>query len=74
MSKLKLLIADSALAQPWFMPHWTQYFAKWAWRRSSRNLWDYAVTREHRPYYHITDDHVHRDVARYYAGWIHAQA
>jgi hypothetical protein len=51
-----------------------QYFAKWAWRRSSRNLWDYAQSREHRPYYHITDDHVHREVAAYYAGWIHAQA
>lgn len=50
-----------------------QYFAKWSWRRSSRNLWDYAQSREHRPYYHITDDHVHREVAAYYAGWIHAQ-
>ena len=51
-----------------------QYFAKWSRRRSSRNLWDYTKSREHRPYYHITDDHVHRDVAEYYAGWIHAQA
>jgi len=51
-----------------------QYFAKWLWRRSSRNLWDYTTTRQHRPYYHIKDDHVHRDVAGYYAGWIHAQA
>ena len=51
-----------------------QYFEKWAWRRSSRNLWDYAVTREHRPYYHITDPVTHQQVARYYAGWIHAQA
>ena len=51
-----------------------QYFAKWAWRRSSKNLWDYARAAEYRPYYHITDDHVHRDVAEYYAGWIHAQA
>lgn len=51
-----------------------QYFAKWYWRRSSRNLWDYTVTRQHRPYYHISDDRVHREVAAYYAGWIHAQA
>ena len=26
MSKLKLLIADSALDKPWFMPYWTRYF------------------------------------------------
>jgi len=50
-----------------------EYFAKWQANRSSRNLWDYTVTREHRPYYHITDDSVHREVAFYYAGWIHAQ-
>jgi hypothetical protein len=51
-----------------------QYFAKWSQYRSSRNLWDHAQSREHRPYYHITDDAVHRDVAAYYAEWIHAQA
>jgi len=51
-----------------------QYFVKWSQRRSSRNLWDYAQSREHRPYYHIVDDSVHRDVAAYYAEWIHAQA
>jgi len=51
-----------------------QYFAKWQANRSSRNLWDYTTTREHRPYYHITDDSVHRDVAEYYGEWIHAQA
>jgi len=51
-----------------------EYFGKWAWRRSSRNLWDYAQSRDHRPYYHITDPVVHQQVARYYAGWIHAQA
>lgn len=51
-----------------------KYFSKWTPQRSSRNLWDYVATREHRPYYHITDDGVHRDVAQYYAEWIHAQA
>jgi len=50
-----------------------KYFSKWSWCRSSRNLWDYTTTRQHRPYYHITDDGVHREVAQYYAGWIHAQ-
>ena len=50
-----------------------QYFHKWYWHRSSRNLWDYTTTRQHRPYYHITDDRVHREVASSYAGWIHAQ-
>ena len=48
-----------------------QYFAKWAQHRGSRNLWDYSITRSHRPYYHITDDRVHREVADYYAEWCH---
>jgi hypothetical protein len=51
-----------------------EYFAKWSWRRSSINLWDYAQTRSYRPYYHIVDQQVNRDTAAYYAGWIHAQA
>lgn len=51
-----------------------EYFSKWRWCRSTNNLWDHAVTREHRPYYHITDDVVHRATADYYAGWVHAQA
>jgi hypothetical protein len=29
-------------------------------------LWDYTVTREYRPYYHITDQQVHQQVADYY--------
>jgi hypothetical protein len=49
-----------------------QYFEKWHSRRSDRNLWDYTITREHRPYYHITDDAVNRAVAVYYAEWCHA--
>jgi len=51
-----------------------QYFAKWTWRRSSKNLWNHAQSRDHRPYYHVLNDSVHREVAQYYAGWIHAQA
>jgi len=51
-----------------------EYFSKWHSSRGSHNLWDHAVTREHRPYYHITDDQVHREVAAYYAGWVHAPA
>jgi hypothetical protein len=50
-----------------------QYFAKWQANRSHCNLWDHAQSRSHRPYYHIVDDSVHRSVAAYYAGWIHAQ-
>jgi len=51
-----------------------QYFAKWDQQRGSRNLWDYVKTRSHRPYYHITDDSVHRDVAAYYTEWCHDPA
>ncbi len=34
--------------------------------RSDLCLWDYAHTRQYRPYYHITDAQVHRDIATYY--------
>jgi len=49
------------------------YFEKWNQFRSRYNLWDYAKTRSYRPYYHITDDNVHRSVADYYSGWANAQ-
>ena len=50
-----------------------EYFAKWRQYRSAFNLWDHVKSKQHRPYYHIQNDRVHRDVAAYYAGWIHAQ-
>jgi len=48
----------------------TDYFKKYAEYRSAINLWDYAQTREYRPYYHITDISVHQMVADYYKGKI----
>jgi len=43
-----------------------QYFQQFDQYRSAVNLWDYARTRDYRPYYHIIDDAVHREVAEYY--------
>jgi len=43
-----------------------QYFQRFSQYRSDINLWDYARTRDYRPYYHIVDDAVHREVAAYY--------
>ena len=34
--------------------------------RSELCLWDYADTRTHRPYYHITDQNIHNNLAKYY--------
>jgi hypothetical protein len=42
------------------------YFTKYNNYRSIYCLWDYAKTRSHRPYYHITDNSVHKQVANYY--------
>ncbi len=44
----------------------TQYFTQYSQYRSAINLWDYARTRDYRPYYHIVDDDVHQQVAEYY--------
>jgi hypothetical protein len=43
-----------------------QYFQQYTHRRSQYNLWDYAEKRELRPYYHITDIGIHKQVAEYY--------
>lgn len=42
------------------------YFQKYQPYISKLNLWDYAPTRTHRPYYHITDSAVHEKVFQYY--------
>ena len=42
------------------------YFAEYNHTRSGVCLWDFARTREYRPYYHITDPQAHRDIAIYY--------
>ena len=42
------------------------YFQSYNSRRSKYNLWDYAATRSYRPFYHVTDDSLHREVANYY--------
>lgn len=42
------------------------YFKRFQKNRSDVNLWDYTVTQQYRPYYHITDPKVHQQVAEYY--------
>jgi len=42
------------------------YFGKFNQYRSELCLWDYADTRTHRPYYHITDQSIHDMIADYY--------
>lgn len=42
------------------------YFKKYNAWRSELCLWDWAPTRPHRPYYHITDITVHQRIAEYY--------
>lgn len=44
-----------------------RYFERYDQHRSAVNLWDYSVTRDYRPYYHIVDLDIHRRVANYYA-------
>lgn len=44
-----------------------KYFDNYQKYRSRYNLWDHAVSRNHRPYYHIQDRAVHNMIADYYA-------
>ena len=43
-----------------------RYFEQYNSTRSELCLWDYATTREYRPYYHIKDPAVHKKIAEYY--------
>lgn len=43
-----------------------KYFTEYDHTRSGLCLWDFARTREYRPYYHITDPAIHREIADYY--------
>jgi len=45
-----------------------QYFQEYHSYRSRINLWDYARTRHYRPFYHIVDPEIHKQVSEYYAG------
>ena len=42
------------------------YFADYAEYISRVNLWDYPITTKRRPYYHIIDLSIHKQVANYY--------
>jgi len=42
------------------------YFTEYTSTRSDLCLWDYATTRQYRPYYHITDARAHEQIATYY--------
>ena len=42
------------------------YFTEYNSTRSDLCLWDYATTRQYRPYYHITDAQAHEQIATYY--------
>jgi hypothetical protein len=42
------------------------YFTEYNQYKSKYNLWDYAKTRDFRPYYHITNDSIHQFVAAHY--------
>lgn len=44
-----------------------RYFEEFSSHRSGICLWDHAPTRTYRPYYHITEEHLHRSIADYYA-------
>jgi hypothetical protein len=42
------------------------YFTKYNDYRSKYNLWDYGDSKLHRPYFHITDQKIHNEIAEYY--------
>ncbi len=43
-----------------------EYFKGWNFYRSKYNLWDHGDSKLHRPYFHITDQDIHNEIAKYY--------
>jgi hypothetical protein len=46
----------------------TKYFSDYDRYKSKYCLWDYGNSHEHRPYFHITDQQTHNQIAEYYNG------
>ena len=44
-----------------------KYFTKYDSYRSQFNLWDHGDQKQFRPYFHITDQELHKQIAEYYA-------
>jgi hypothetical protein len=65
-SRTPFLFDQGGFEHPKFEATRLDYFAKFNSYRSAINLWDYADTRDYRPYYHIRDAKVHHNVAQYY--------
>lgn len=66
-SGIPFLFDQGGFEHPRFGNVRTGYFEPYAKYRSDINLWNYTVTRDYRPYYHIVDSDVHKAVADYYA-------
>jgi hypothetical protein len=47
-----------------------KYFEQFEKNHSAMNLWDFAITRSWRPYYHIQDPVIHKQISNYYQSWI----
>ena len=47
-----------------------KYFEQFKKNHSAINLWDFAITRSWRPYYHIQDPVIHKQISNYYQLWI----
>lgn len=50
-------------------PKWgvtQKYFTYYDSNRSKYNLWDYGDSKLYRPYFHITDQNIHNEIADYY--------
>jgi hypothetical protein len=65
-SKIKFIFDKGGFEHKSFGGNPEQYFLKFKDNFSNINLWDYADTREYRPYFHIPDINVNQQIAQYY--------
>lgn len=65
-SGIDFLFDQGGFEHPSFGGAKQNYFEQFDQYRSDINLWNYARTRDYRPYYHIVDNAVHQEVAKYY--------
>lgn len=64
---IPFMFDQGGFEHPSFESSKKNYFETYSQHRSAVNLWDFAVgVKQHRPYFHITDSHIHREIADYY--------
>lgn len=69
-SRIPFIFDQGGFEHKSFSDSTVEYFTRYRSYISDINIWDYAQTRLLRPYFHITNQEIHKTIAEYYASKI----